>query len=300
MDRTYFLAKAGSWMNSMPQEFINYGGSLGWLACSLAAENFILFEDVYSTSTLSSRYYLLNELVASKGFRSFGEVRETIKLLSTDLGDGKVLQNTATGDAEVDDDFELKTSFTNETLSWDSENQELVVTPAETYTPEKVAIAFDTQRHDAAVLAMKAVAKAVIEEEFDKRFRKLDLSCTIEEATFPYQYEDAVAYKADPSGEYPFLSALAEARDLTVDEIATKIITARDQHKVRATKLLTDMNKVKQAYKVLTTTADMNRFYEDYLGIQMPFIQAIEEGRIVLKEDGSEIRTVEVKTGLQF
>lgn len=300
MDRTYFLAKAGGWMNSMPQEFINYGGGLGWLACSVASVNFILFEDVYAASSLSSRYYIINELVATKGFRSFGEVRETIKLLSTDLGDGKVLQNTAVGDAEVDDDFELKTSFTNESLSWDAEKQELVVTPAPTYTPEKVSITFDQQRHDAAVLAMKAVAKAVIEEEYDKRFRKLDLSCTIEEATFPYQYEDAVAYKADPSGEYPFLSALAEARDLTVDEIATRIITARDQHKVRATKLLTEMNKVKQAYKVLTTTADMNRYYEDYFGIQMPFIQAVEEGRLILNEDGSEIRTVELKTGLQF
>lgn len=302
MDRTYFLAKAGGWMNSMPQEFINYGGGMGWLACSLAKVNFEIFEMVYHRSTPNSKYYILNEMIACKGFRSFGEVRETIKLLSTDLEEGSVLWNTAIGDGVVDEESEsgeLETSFTNETLEWDPEEQKLVVTAAPKYKPEKIAVRFDQQRHDSAVLAMKAVAKAVIEEEFDRRFSKLDLNCAIEEASFVYQQEEAAAYAQNPEGDYPLLSAIAESRDLTIDEMVATINTAKDRHKKVVTRLLTEMNAIKKKYKECTTTHEMNRFYEDYLGIPMPFSQAVEEGRLILSEDGTETRQ-EVKPGFQF
>lgn len=297
--RTYFLAKVGNWMNSMPQEFINYGSNLGWISSSLDSENFSVFEEIYRVTNTNSRYYLLNEIVGSKGFRSFSEVRENIKVLSTDLELGKVLMNTATGDAVTEDeDIELQTSFGNETLSWDAEKQELVITPPEVHTPSKIEIKFDQQRHDAAVLAMKVVAKAVIEEEYDKRLMLLDLNTNLEQATFEYQIEDANAYKLNPEGNYPFLSALAEARDLTLDELSTRIITAKDRHKARVTQLLVSMNEVKAKYKFCTTTAEMNRFYEDYLGVHMPMTQAIEDGRITFV-DGQEVRQ-EVNKGYNF
>jgi hypothetical protein len=295
--RTYFLAKIGGWMNSMPQDFINYGGSLGWISSSLSTENFPIFEEIYPSF---DRFYILHEVVGSKGFRCFGEVREKIKVISTDLPLGKVYHNTAAGDLGPNEEEMNDVTFVNESLSWDPTKQELIITQPESYTPTKIEIPFDQQRHDAAVLAMKAVAKAVIEEEFDKKFAKLDLNCKIEEATFPYQYEDAVAYKANPEGEYPLLAALAESRDLTIEEIADRILGARGNHKTRLTSLISKMNEVKSKYKVLTTTSEMNLFYEEYLGIPMPFNQAVVEGRIVISADGEETRIVPYPKGFQF
>lgn len=283
-------------MNSMPQDFINYGGSMGWLSYSLLTVNFTIFEEMYPSY---DRFYVLNEIVGSKGFRSFGEIREKIKVLSTDLPLGKVYHNTAAGDGAGEDELN-EVTFVNESLSWDAEKQELIITAPESYTPTKIELPFDAQRHDAAVMAMKSVAKAVIEAEFDNRFSKLDLSCKIEEATFTYQYEDAVAYTANPEGDYPLLDALAESRDLTIEEISSRIISARDNHKTRLTSLIAKMNEVKSKYKVLTTTAQMNLFYEEYFGIQMPFLQAVAEGRVVIGVDGEETRIAPYREGLQF
>ena len=298
--RIYFLAKAGKWMNSMTDEFINYGSSMEWLSCSLEQDNYKIFEEKYDETNPLNRHYILNEMIASKGFRSFAEVRDTIKVLSTDLGDGSVLMNTATGDAELLEGEETKTGFTNTQFAWDPATRELIVTPAAEYTPTKVTVAMDQQRKDATVLAMKAVAKAVIEEEFDKRLSKLDLNNKLEEVTFVYQWEEAKAWEADNTVETPILSALATARDLTVEEMVAKINTARVGHKTKVTKLLQKMSEVKQAYKKQTTIPDMNRFYEDYFNIQMPFQQAVAEGRLILNDDGTETRTVQPKSGFNF
>jgi hypothetical protein len=96
------------------------------------------------------------------------------------------------------------------------------------------------------------------------------------------------------------LAALAESRDLTIEEIADRILGARGNHKTRLTSLISKMNEVKSKYKVLTTTSEMNLFYEEYLGIPMPFNQAVVEGRIVISADGEETRIVPYPKGFQF
>lgn len=107
--------------------------------------------------------------------------------------------------------------------------------------------------------------------------------------------------EADNSVETPLLTALATARDLTVEQIVAKINTARNNHKVRVTKLIQKMAQVKQAYKNCTTIPEMNRFYEDYFNVEMPFQQAIADGRLVLdEENGREVRTKELGFGLNF
>ena len=291
--RTYFLAKAGKWMNSMTDEFINYGSSMEWLSCSLESDNYPLFEEMYDQHNPLNRHYILNEMIASKGFRSFAEVRDTVKLLKTELEDGSVLMNTATEATE--------TGFGSQDFQWDPITRELKLVPTEVYTPVKQEIAMDQQRKDATVLAMKAVAKAVIEEEFDKRLTKADLSNKLEDATFVYQWEEAQAWEADNTAEVPLLTALAAARDLTVEEMVARINTARVAHKTRVTKLIQKMAQVKQAYKNCITIPDMNRFYEDYFNVQMPFQQAVAEGRLVLdEENGIEIRTKILGKGLNF
>lgn len=291
--RTYFLAKAGKWMNSMTDEFINYGSSMEWLSCSLETSNYPLFEEMYDQSNPLNRHYILNEMIASKGFRSFAEVRDSLKILRTELEEGSVVMNTATEASE--------TGFGSQDFTWDPITRELKLVPTQVYNPEKQEIAMDQQRKDATVLAMKAVAKAVIEEEFDKRLTKADLSNKLEDATFVYQWEEAKAWEADNTAEVPLLTALATARDLTVEEMVARINTARVGHKTRVTKLIQKMAQVKQAYKNCTTIAEMNRFYEDYFNVQMPFQQAIAEGRLTLdEENGREITTKPVGVGLNF
>jgi len=301
--RTYYLAKAGKWMNSMPEEFVNYYSVLDWISFSVATTNKSIFEDTYLITNPQNRFYILNEMVASKGFRSFAEVRDTIKLIRTDLDDGEILDNTAAGGVDTDPDNEgdVAQSWDHTQFAFDPQTTILTVTQPDTNPGEKISIAFDQQRKDATVLAMKAVAKAVVEEEMDRRLAKLDLNNTLEQVTFEYQWEEAKAWEADNTAEVPILTALATARGLTVAEMVAKINTARVNHKARVTTLLQKMAQVKQAYKNCTTIREMNRFYEDYFNIEMPQTQAVDEGRLTIDaETGVETRTKVLGIGLAF
>lgn len=301
--RTYYLAKAGKWMNSMPEEFVNYYSVLDWISFSVATTNKSIFEDTYRITNPQNRFYILNEMVASKGFRSFAEVRDTIKLIRTELDGGEILDNTALGGVDTDPDNEGDVAQTWEptVFAFDPQTTFLTVTQPSTNPGEKISIPFDQQRKDATVLAMKAVAKAVVEEEFDNRLAKLDLNNILEEVTFVYQWEEAKAWEADNTAEVPILTALATARGLTVEEMVAKINTARVSHKTQVTKLLQKMAEVKSAYKSCSTIREMNRFYEDYFNIEMPQIQAVEEGRLVIDaETGVETRTKVLGIGLAF
>lgn len=301
--RTYYLAKAGKWMNSMPEEFVNYYSVLDWISFSIATANRSIFEDTYRITNPQNRFYILNEMVGSKGFRSFAEVRDTIKLIRTELDGGEILDNTAAGGVDTDPDNETNVTQTWEptVFAFDPQTKFLTVTQPDTNPGEKVAIPFDQQRKDATVIAMKSVAKAVVEEEFDNRLAKLDLNNILEEVTFVYQWEEAKAWEADNTAEVPILTALATARGLTVEEMVAKINTARVSHKTKVTKLLQKMAEVKSAYKSCTTIKEMNRFYEDYFNIEMPQTQAVEEGRLVIDaETGVETRTKVLGVGLAF
>lgn len=55
------------------------------------------------------------------------------------------------------------------------------------------------------------------------------------------------------------------------------------------------MNAVKYKFKIASSIKELNRLYEDYLGVAMPEQQAMEEGRVVEFE-----RVVPVKVGFQF
>ena len=301
--RTYYLAKAGKWMNSMPEEFVNYYSVLDWISFSVATTNKSIFEDTYHITNPQNRFYILNEMVASKGFRSFAEVRDTIKLIRTDLDGGEILDNTAAGgvDSDPDNESDVTNSWSPTQFAFDPQSTFLTVTQPDQNPGQKIAIPFDQQRKDATVLAMKAVAKAVVEEEMDYRLAKLDLNNTLEQVTFEYQWEEAKAWEADNSAEVPILNALATARGLTVAEMVAKINTARVNHKARVTTLLQKMAQVKQAYKNCTTILEMNRFYEDYFNIEMPQTQAVDEGRLVIdSETGVETRTKPLGIGLAF
>ena len=153
----------------------------------------------------------------------------------------------------------------------------------------------DDERRTAVINAMRYVAKAVIEEEFDKKFMELDTNSQMESLSFELQYEEALAYNANEDADVPLLTALAEAREISVAEMAQKIISGRKVFKEKITNLLRQMTWLKAKFKNASTIRDLNRLYEDYFGVAMPETQAREEGRVVDFK-----RVVPVKIGLQF
>jgi len=226
-------------------------------------------EELMFKEVVKGKYYPMDPITGFKGFKTFADIRDEIKIVKQEAN-GEVV------------------AFQSEGIYNASENDPVAGV-------EKMIIVMDDERRNAVMNAMRYVAKAVIEEEYDKKFMELDTNSQMESLSFELQYEEAIAYMKDNNAEVPLLTALANAREISVQEMVHKTINGRKAFKQSITDLLAKMTWLKGQFKNAATIRDLNRLYEDYFGIAMPETQAQEEGRVVDFK-----RVVPVKIGLQF
>jgi hypothetical protein len=211
----------------------------------------------------------MDPIMGFKGFKTFADIRDKIK----------IVEQEANG----------------EVVAFQSEGIYNSVEDNPAAGVKKIVLEMDAERTNAVIGAMRIVAKAVIEEEFDKKFMELDTSSQMETLSFELQYEEALLYVKNNDADVPLLEALAEVREITLQEMADKIILARKSFKEKVTSLLKQMTEIKGKFKNASTIRDLNRLYEDYFSVAMPESQAIEEGRVVEFK-----RVVPVGIGLRF
>lgn len=264
MERVYYLTKDTS-LFSIIYDLRVLKSVLNWYAISLPISEDGMFKEI-----VKGKYYPMDAVTAFKGFRTFADIRDEVKVIKQEI-DGEV-------------------------VAWQSEGIYLS-TKDEDISPgiEKVIIPVDAERRAAVISAMRYIAKAVIEEEFDKKFMELDMSSQMESLSFELQYEEAMLFKNDPEANVPLLTALANAREKSLEQMANIIIEGRNNFKTKITELLVRMTEIKLKFKTAATIRDLNRLYEDYFGVAMPENQAREEGRVVDFK-----RVIPVKIGLQF
>lgn len=263
MERVYYLTKDTS-LFSVIYDLRVLRSILNWYAISMPASEELMFKEV-----VKGKYYPMDPITGFKGFKTFADIRDEIKV--------------------------VKQEANGEVVAFQSEGIFNAVEHNPDAGIEKIIIVMDDERRNAVMNAMRYVAKAVIEEEFDKKFMELDTNSQMESLSFELQYEEATAYMKDENTDVPLLTALAGAREISVQEMVHKIINGRKAFKQSITDLLAKMTWLKGQFKNAATIRDLNRLYEDYFGVAMPETQAQEEGRVVDFK-----RVVPVKIGLQF
>lgn len=263
MERVYYLTKDTT-LFSIIYDLRVLRSILNWYAISMPASEELMFKEV-----VKGKYYPMDPITGFKGFKTFADIRDEIKV--------------------------VKQEANGEVVAFQSEGIFNAVEHNPDAGIEKIIIVMDDERRNAVMNAMRYVAKAVIEEEFDKKFMELDTNSQMESLSFELQYEEASAYMRDENAEVPLLTALASAREISVQEMAHKIINGRQAFKKSITDLLAKMTWLKGQFKNAATIRDLNRLYEDYFGVAMPETQAQEENRVVDFK-----RVVPVKIGLQF
>ena len=261
LERRYFLTKDIALSNSIHDMRVLYS-NMNWYAVSIPVSEIETFSEV-----VKGKYYPVPRDVAFKGFKSFADIRPETKILRQEVE--------------------------GELVAFDSEGIAMAPTSDE---GKKINVPMDQHRTQCVMDAMKLVAKAVIEEEFDKRFMLLDSASDMESMSFELQYEEAKDFqKRGDLAPCPLLTAIADGRGISLSEMVSKVLNGRESYKSSLVNLMRKMNEVKSKFKTATTIRDLNRLYEDYLGIAMPEMQAIEEGRVV-----DFLRVVPVKVGFQF
>jgi hypothetical protein len=148
----------------------------------------------------------------------------------------------------------------------------------------------DTIYSDYVIPYMKDVITLAVQEEFEHRHNVLLTKfSTLEEATWVDQICEATAYIADNSFETKLIHKLAEVRDLTTLEFATKIVDKQNEFKTKLYDLAVAEQKMIQIVNGCTSVRDLNVMLEDYFSIAMSNAQCLEYGRCTTNEETGNI-----------
>lgn len=252
MERLYFLTKDTT-VFSLIFDIQIIRSVLDWYCISLSKPQ----EEIFKSS-VKGKYYSIDPLIGAQGFLTFADIRDDIKVLKQTYDDGSI--------AIQSEGIAISTA---------------IAAGDQVVSAEKIKIPMSAERNRAVMDAMILVAKAVIEEEYDRRFMLLDTSSHMESLTFELQYEEVKLYKENSQSDISLLKSLSEAKEISVDEMVDKVLNARNSFKQSVTDLFKGMSELKNKFKNATSIRDLNRLYEDYFAIAMPESQAVEEGRIV-------------------
>ena len=152
----------------------------------------------------------------------------------------------------------------------------------------------DTKYSDYVIPYMKDVITLAIQEEFEHRHNiLLTKFSTLEEATWVDQICEATAYIADNSFETKLIHSLAEVRDLTTLQFATKIVDKQTEFKKSLYELAVAEQKMIHIVTGCTTVRDLNVVLEDYFSVAMSNTQCLEYGRCTTNEETGNIERKE-------
>ena len=162
----------------------------------------------------------------------------------------------------------------------------------------------DTIYSDYVIPYMKDVITLAIQEEFEHRHTVLMTKfSTLEEATWTDQICEATAYIADNSFETKLIHSLAEVRDLTTLQFATKIVDKQAEFSTKLYDLAVAEQKMIHIIDGCSSVRELNVVLEDYFSEAMSNAQCLEYGRCTTNEETGNIErkvTFDYSGGLKF
>jgi len=124
----------------------------------------------------------------------------------------------------------------------------------------------------------QAIMRKMLDEVYDKRFIAMNAEVShLESGSWPQQRIEADLYAADNSALCPLLTALSEARGITLAEMVTKVNEGVAAYTAKVQDLLSRKQLVETEIKACNSIADCNRLFHNRYDYQMPIQQMIDE-----------------------
>lgn len=162
----------------------------------------------------------------------------------------------------------------------------------------------DTMYSNYVIPFMRDVMVLAVQEEFEHRHNVLKTKfSTLEEATWSDQICEATAYLADNEFETKLIHKLAEVRDLTTLQFATKIVDKQSEFKTGLYDLAVAEQKMIQIINGCSSVRELNVVLEDYFNNAMSNAQCLEYGRCTTNEETGNIerkQPFDYAKGIQF
>lgn len=137
--------------------------------------------------------------------------------------------------------------------------------------PEGTKIKYTATEQELAngLIFFKIVMRKMLDEIYDRRFSKLQPS-QLELSTWTSQREEAIAYLADNTASTPTLTALANARNITIDNMANLVYTAIQEYDAEVATLLASKQLVEGEIKNCQSISDCWIIMHNRYGMSMP------------------------------
>ncbi len=164
-----------------------------------------------------------------------------------------------------DDDPTIVSDTFRPTKKSDGENKD----PDEYgYIWTKVKRDLSAEEDAAAVEFGKAVLIGHITDSYNKDVKDLDIHETaFESETWSTQVEQAKAYQADNSNIGTLLQAIATGREMSVADLATKILEKNEAWQTSMGTILGKLQKRRAEIKAVSTQADMIAITDKYMNV---------------------------------
>lgn len=158
------------------------------------------------------------------------------------------------------------------------QNDRLQVLSSEEDIGTKVKYYLTDQDKSNTVLLYREIMRYILDEVYDKRLIELKLNVSdIESQSWDQQRQEAVAYKTDASSPTPMLTILASSRNITVSEMADKVINAVNKYNSDLTNLLGRKQGIENEIKQCLSLPDCYRLMHNRFEISMSQQQKEEE-----------------------
>jgi hypothetical protein len=152
---------------------------------------------------------------------------------------------------------------------------------------------------EAAIGLQKIILTANVEDVFDVRFKALSKNKPeMEASTWSAQSKEANAYKADNTVDTPVLTKLAEIRDITVSDLADKIIIKETEYNIAVAELLGQQQKIIDEIKACTEIWELLKWNEDNFGVQAPIANIKDHWPDMIDEN--DVRKEPVEHSIKF
>lgn len=124
----------------------------------------------------------------------------------------------------------------------------------------------------------KLVMRKIISDRFTERLKELMLDASLlEKATWEEQKREALLYQSDNTANTPLIDVLAAGREITKEELITKILTNVSNYNTALANLLVEQQQLEQRVKACVTIADCHRLRHEKFGFSLSHQQQLDE-----------------------
>lgn len=126
---------------------------------------------------------------------------------------------------------------------------------------------------------MKALLRKILDDVYDKRLTQINLSVSkLEEISWAQQRSEAESYSNDPSTPTPLLSALAQSRNITLNDMVSKVMSAISTYNQEVALLLARKQMIETEIKSCAGIEELNILIHNRFGYNMPAKQQQDLG----------------------